>query len=742
MNLPNISPEQAWQMVIGQVQLDMPKVYFDTWVKDAEFISFNHGLLTIGTANAYASEWLTSRLTSTVSRLLTGILAQPVSVRFVVHEPPADFEEEPEEEIPADTPEKEKPPEVLTLQAEYQSIYDEIVQPEQVIVIPGYFLRYIPMLGVELAWLYVGFRQAAYEAGASKKPGKKVSAPAKKVAGYAGMSPRSFWRWVARPATWKLLRWLVKPVDETPKWNRGSDGRPHQATRNYRVAMSMPLTSFDERSLRVWLYRSLAEGNSPIAALRSALDASFYELLPWPEKMPSIEEISGEPHSIQDVVQEVCGPISGDEKAQFDELVEKLAQHLISSSDLIILTHYFVSHWLPRLGPGPGWFVTLMRDRCYLNQRTGEIRDEVRLDQGYAEAARLLGLKRVKTIWEWLRNAEVALFLRETGREIGTWEEAPRRIKVCLGEPMTDEDQDQADTLLAKSPIGASGTHSDPDEIESVGASGSHSQTNRGGLVGASGTHRESMDHLTIGASGTHSEVDQDNAVGASVTHRDGDPEPSIGASCKDLNQPVGASDSHNGAAGTHKHGASVTLIGASDTHWSGVSGTFDWRDWHSLNSLIQGFKHPNNTLTTSSANASGDAPKDLVAGEWEIEDLLSLNRVSSKNQALLLEKSVTAQTFISWLLYAASKGGNNIRDPIGHAVSRLVQDPSQGAGGACDRLAGLPADELATLIFRELNGQSPWNTDWRTVMEGTPRTRLWRLADQLGVPVPDEKDG
>ena len=50
------------------------------------------------------------------------------------------------------------------------------------------------MLGVELAWLYVSFRQAAYEAEASDKPIKKVSSPAKMGAYYAGMSPRSFWR--------------------------------------------------------------------------------------------------------------------------------------------------------------------------------------------------------------------------------------------------------------------------------------------------------------------------------------------------------------------------------------------------------------------------------------------------------------------------------------------------------------------------------------------------------------------
>ncbi|MDD5367608.1 MAG: hypothetical protein PHQ40_00865 [Anaerolineaceae bacterium] len=696
-------PERAWQIVLDQLRMDMPVASFTAWVKDTEFISFETPLFTVGSATAYGCEWLTSRLTSTVSRILAGILDQPVSVQFVVHEPSSAYEDG-GAEIEDETLDQGKPPEELTLQAEYQTIYDEIVQPEQVIVFPGYFLRYIPMLGVELAWLYIGFRQAAYEAGASNQPGKKVSAPAKKVAYYAGMSPRSFWRWAARPATWKLLRWLVKPVEETPKWNRGNDGRPHQATRNYRVAMTMPLTPFDELALRGWLYRKLAEGNSSLATLRSALETPVEELLPWPEKMPSLEESTGEPHSVRDVVLEVCNPIAEGEKSQLNELTEQLVQYLMPSKDLVFLTHYFVSHWLTRLGPGSGWFVTMLRDRCYLNPRTGEIRDEVRLIGGYAEAARWLGVKRVKTIWEWLRSPDVAIFLRETGRENGSWEEAPRRIKVCLGEPMTDEDQDQANVLLAKSPPGASGIHSDGD---------------------------------------------QGNAVGASGTHSDADPEPAIGGSCRARNQQIGASDSHTGATDIHKRGASVTLGGASDTHRIGASGAIDWRDWHSLNSLTPGCKHVKNSQTTpgkgegfESENVGAASPTMVVDGDWKIGDLLSKNRISAKSQEHLLEKGVvTARAFISWLLYAASTGGSGIRDPVSQAVSRLAQDPTQGAGGAYDRLAGLPANELADLIIRAIGGQNPWKTDWRTVMEGSPRTRLRALVDQLGISAPDSND-
>jgi len=60
-------------------------------------------------------------------------------------------------------------------------------------------------------------------------------------------------------------RWLGKQVDSEPRWSRGKDARPHQSYRYYRVAMTQPLTPFDERSLRAWLYRQLAQGIAPVA---------------------------------------------------------------------------------------------------------------------------------------------------------------------------------------------------------------------------------------------------------------------------------------------------------------------------------------------------------------------------------------------------------------------------------------------------------------------------------------------
>ena len=50
--------EQAWQSALGQLQMEMPKASFDTWVRDTQIFSYDDGLFTIGVRNAYARDWL------------------------------------------------------------------------------------------------------------------------------------------------------------------------------------------------------------------------------------------------------------------------------------------------------------------------------------------------------------------------------------------------------------------------------------------------------------------------------------------------------------------------------------------------------------------------------------------------------------------------------------------------------------------------------------------------------------
>ena len=76
--------EQAWQAALGQLQMEMPKATFDTWVRDTELVAYEDGAFIIGVHNSYARDWLEGRLCSTATRLLTGLMNRTVEVRFTV----------------------------------------------------------------------------------------------------------------------------------------------------------------------------------------------------------------------------------------------------------------------------------------------------------------------------------------------------------------------------------------------------------------------------------------------------------------------------------------------------------------------------------------------------------------------------------------------------------------------------------------------------------------------------------
>ncbi len=87
-NQEEIQEQGFWQQALDQLKLEMPRSAFDSYVRDTRAVRYdrNGGTLTIGVRNAYAREWLESRLSSTVSRLLIGIMNASVCVEFVVCE--------------------------------------------------------------------------------------------------------------------------------------------------------------------------------------------------------------------------------------------------------------------------------------------------------------------------------------------------------------------------------------------------------------------------------------------------------------------------------------------------------------------------------------------------------------------------------------------------------------------------------------------------------------------------------
>ena len=99
-----MNAERLWDAAVGQLQLEMPRSAYDTWVRDAEFLAYEDGTFVIGVQNAYARDWLEDRLQSTVRRILTGLLGRSVEVRFVVWHHEAEVQEQPAQALQAPEP--------------------------------------------------------------------------------------------------------------------------------------------------------------------------------------------------------------------------------------------------------------------------------------------------------------------------------------------------------------------------------------------------------------------------------------------------------------------------------------------------------------------------------------------------------------------------------------------------------------------------------------------------------------
>ena len=83
-----MNPEQAWEAALGDLQLQMTRATFDTWVKDARFLAYEDGLFFVSVPSAFAKDWLEKRLKQTVRRTLERVMRQSLGLRFVVWNDP------------------------------------------------------------------------------------------------------------------------------------------------------------------------------------------------------------------------------------------------------------------------------------------------------------------------------------------------------------------------------------------------------------------------------------------------------------------------------------------------------------------------------------------------------------------------------------------------------------------------------------------------------------------------------
>jgi chromosomal replication initiator protein len=87
-----VDAQQAWNATYNQLEMQLDRASFDTWLRDAAFLGCEGDIFTIGVPNSYARDMLQHRLYRNIHRVLTDVCGRDaLELRFQLHKPkPAD----------------------------------------------------------------------------------------------------------------------------------------------------------------------------------------------------------------------------------------------------------------------------------------------------------------------------------------------------------------------------------------------------------------------------------------------------------------------------------------------------------------------------------------------------------------------------------------------------------------------------------------------------------------------------
>lgn len=80
-----MNPQDAWSAAFHQLEMQLDRASFDTWVRGATLLLYEDGVFVIGVRNAYARDMLQHRLYRNVRRVLSDVCGENVELRFEVN---------------------------------------------------------------------------------------------------------------------------------------------------------------------------------------------------------------------------------------------------------------------------------------------------------------------------------------------------------------------------------------------------------------------------------------------------------------------------------------------------------------------------------------------------------------------------------------------------------------------------------------------------------------------------------
>ena len=99
--------QKLWTASLGQLQLQVPRSSYETWLKGTLGLSIDGDLLSVGAPTTFASEWLERRMHQVIEDVVSGVAGRPIRVAIKVVSP--QFESSPSGDGARDAPSPVQP---------------------------------------------------------------------------------------------------------------------------------------------------------------------------------------------------------------------------------------------------------------------------------------------------------------------------------------------------------------------------------------------------------------------------------------------------------------------------------------------------------------------------------------------------------------------------------------------------------------------------------------------------------
>jgi len=720
------SPERIWQTALGVLQFELPRSAFDTWIRDLDPIRFENNTLVLSVANEYAQEILEKEYQEPIHRALAMSAGHEIEFQIVVnrelenqdtsigarqldhHSVPSISTDYP---APDDSQIKDQRLEIIL---HFRRTWEKIVDPERVVSISRYFVKYwLPILGPEFSSTVLAFKQLRFLKNAVSNEPFQVYVS--NLIQWQGISKSTFYRRMENPHP--LLSWFVEEVPNLGTvYEQPTPGKIRQKPNMYIVNGGTPLSPPHQIFVRELLLE-LGAGKDPektIAALESSLKVSDRDLRKrLDDSFSDYMEKGNVSHpqkafSILEIVLEILGSkIQDDPMDRISILAEELENKIIRPDQIINLTWYFAREWQSILKSGAFWLVVFLRSIGFYDRRTSEIRNTFWIDGGYSELGKKIGVSS-ETVSGWFgvnrksrvssQSEHMSRFVHEIERTRGRNENNGRSVSIKLSiemvDPLTPDGETEFHRLIQE------GMDDSPSLLWQL--------TN----------YPEKWDSRI-----SDSPEIWDSRASDYPEFRDSNSE----------NIPE-KRDSRTSESPEIWDSRSPD----SPEFWDSIK--------DSLNTLSTDKTKDKNTSekTTTDVNQlllpliySTETSKREVSSrrssEWDLEKLLRANTIPPGQIEALKGAGVKGQDFAAWILYAYSQEGRGIEKPAFFTAKRLSENPPVLAPEEWQKLASEGPEYIGKNISFALEPfEGTTDLGWGDVMGKISREKLEQLSRAL----------